>query len=426
MADKHRIDMSDFISWMVREGRSPGTAKVYASNVRVLLKETGDRWLDQDFLDGLFEKIREENPTLYPARLSGFNAWVDFHAANGKVIARPTKKGKADTVAPLPDAVCDAIRTLRSSCAMSFRIITLTTWEEVEFADGARGNFYHVRDPSKEGVVFKADADAIDTLLDWADPANLFVPLVPQKPGSDQPYPLKALKREIAKGQETVKERVARLREERRKKNGSALGAAGADDNETVTAANYTSDYLPKVNEDDSVEGLLGLGSRPAVKTGPPVLQDTAGKLDKQWFDSQKAPFSNDLPRPEGAESGGPATGNGLRKEAEAEDEAEETNSKPKPKASRTLGDYMAGYEDGKYGRDQRSVARSREYRAGWADGTWEAESGEPSFDPPDITEETLPPEPNGIKERPPVTGSDGEIYDPNDPDYADVEGEEN
>lgn len=456
-------DMDDFIAWMVREGRSPGTAKVYASNVRVLLKESGDRLLEQDFLDGIFDKIREEQPSLYPARLSGYNAWVDFQAEAGIEIVRPTKlkkKRRAHEAPPLPDEVCEAVRTLNAKCAMSFRILTLLNWEDVEFESGARGDFYHVKDPSKEGVHFRADADAIDTLLGWADPANLFLPLVPREPGSDQPYPLKALKREAVKGQETVKERVERLREERRRRDASALGAAGLNDRETVTPENYTSDYLPKVDKNTSVEGLLGLG-------GPAP----AGQIQAT---------SNASARAERAQSEGRTTGNGLtegaggaqpkapskaqsktqlkdkRSVAEIMSEmqldthkpdtypmpmptiwgrpiimSEELKSKEEPKplpidsaVLRDDSDYDVGYREGKNGYDQRRTRRTRDYRAGWADGRWERDSGDPSYDPPPITgevEKVAAPAPpaGGLLIKPPVTGADGEIYDPNDPDYS-------
>jgi hypothetical protein len=375
-----RINMDDFIAWMVREGRSPGTAKVYASNVRVLLKEAGDRLLEQDFLDRLFEKIREEQPSLYPARLSGYNAWVDFHASNGKDIPRLTQQRGEKVVAPLPDEVCEAIRTLRSKCAVSFRILTLMTWEDVEFTSGARGDFYHVKDPTKEGVHFRADADAIDTLLHWADPANLFLPLVPQEPGSDQPYPLKALKREVARGQETVKERVARLRAERREKTGSALGAAGVlSDRETVTPENYRSDYLPKVDKDASVESLLGLApSKPPFSKSSPRAK-RAGSADATTVNGQRA-MGNGQPA-------GPQAAGNLPNIA-----ASRLN--PTEKAAAMLGV------------DPEALAAVLKLLK-------------------TPQQDSLPPEPGGIKERPPAVGEDGEIYDPNDPDYAEFADEE-
>lgn len=277
--------INDFIAWLVKNGRSPGTAKVYASSVRIILKETDDRCLEQSFLDNFFARLAAESPNLHPARLTSYNAWVDFcEDFLSRVIPRPTTKKGTEKAQPLPDAVCDAIRTLRQ-CAISFRHLSLMTWEDVEFLSGARGDFYHVRDPTKKGVSFKANADAIDTIMAWSDPQNEFLPLIPLLPGSDQHYPVKALQREASKGQESLRERVQRLRREERN-NGEGSAVSAAQQRRDVTPETYHSDYLPQVKDTDTVEGLLGLG-KPAVS--------------RREREAQSIPKSNDSPRPEGA-----------------------------------------------------------------------------------------------------------------------------
>lgn len=277
--------LDDFIAWLVQKGKSPGTAKVYASSVRIILKETEERCLEQSFLDNFFGRLSAEKPNLYPARLTSYNAWADFHREHlSLIIPRPSTKKGTEKADPLPDDICGAIRKLRG-CAISFRHLSLMTWEDVEFLSGARGDFYHVRDPTKKGVSFKASADAIDTIMAWADPQNEFLPLIPLFPGSDQHYPVKGLQREAAKGQESLRERVARLRrEERNGDHGSALGAA--KEKRGVTPQTYHSDYLPKVKATDTVEGLLGLG-KPAVS--------------RREREAQSPLKSNGSPRPEGA-----------------------------------------------------------------------------------------------------------------------------
>jgi len=277
--------INDFVAWLVKNGRSPGTAKVYASSVRIILKETDDRCLEQSFLNNFFARLASESPNTYPARLTSYNAWADFcEDFLSLPIPRPATKKGTEKADPLPENVCEAIRTLRK-CAISFRHLSLMTWEDVEFLPGARGDFYHVRDPTKKGVSFKANADAIDTIMAWADPKNEFLPLIPLFPGSDQHYPVKALQRESAKGQETLRERVARLRqEERTSGEGSALSVA--QDRKDVTRQTYHSDYLPKVKDTDTVEGLLGLG-KPAVS--------------RREREAQSPLKSSVSPRPEGA-----------------------------------------------------------------------------------------------------------------------------
>jgi hypothetical protein len=286
--------MEPFILWLTRyEDKSPGTAKAYASSVRQILRELGDRICDAEAVQAYFDDLRQSKPRSYSARLTGYNAWRDYRLADsdGEESLPVAQKAKGTTkAADLPPEVCAALRTLRHECAIGFRELALMTWEDVELLPGARGDVYHVRDPTQKGVSFRANADAIDVLMVWSDPASVYLPLVPREPGSDQPYSAKGLQREASKGQETVQEKVARLRKEERQ------AQRGAANPETVTAHTYRSKYLPQSRSLDSIEDRLGLTGKPAPRKAIPHRADPAPSS----FPTPSS-FSNGSSRPEGA-----------------------------------------------------------------------------------------------------------------------------
>jgi DNA-directed RNA polymerase subunit RPC12/RpoP len=304
-------NMAPFFNWLVRTGeKSPGTAKVYASGVRQILRELGDRAFVDTAVQAYFENLREEKPSAYSSRLSSYNAWCDYRETaleEPDVIRVQGRKGTPKDT-ELPPEVCQALRTLKNESRIAFRTLFLMTWEDVEFLPGARGDFYHIRDPTQKGVSFRADADAIDVLMKWGKPLSEGLPLLPRAPGSDQAYAVKGMRREATKGQETLMERVARLRLAERAKPVVPEG---------VTPQNYTSKYLPKVDETESVEDLLGVDRSHAGRQKR--IQEAHNQASAEFralpIEAKKqrmieagalepetgTPESNDLPRPEGA-----------------------------------------------------------------------------------------------------------------------------
>ena len=295
---QNKPDLTDFTAWLISQGKSPSTAKVYTSNVRIILRDAAGDWTDASFVEGFFAVLQQESPGIYAARLSAYNAWADYSVSvlGRPVVRPPSKRGDNEPAPELPPEVCEAIRTLRHQCSISFQRLAFMTWEDVEFLPGARGDYYHVRDPTMKGVSFKADADAIDVLMDWSDPVHVGLPLVPREPGSEQPYPVKGLQREAARGQETLRERVARLREEERREQ---------EDEGLVTPHNYMSRYLPQEETADTVERRLGLAPRNSKSRN--------SKSRNSKSRNSKSRNSNESPRPEGA-----GVGSGLRASDEA------------------------------------------------------------------------------------------------------------
>jgi len=342
-------ELIDFRDWLISEGRSMSTAKGYVSNARCVLREVKDRTGNQGFIDTYFEGIK---PELVPARLTAWRAYAAYMLFEAETVVmvpkdRREKKGAAKSAEPLPLDVCASIRKLKDA-AVTYRVMTLLVWEDVEFASGAPGSYIHVRDPLKLGEWYRVEREAIEVLMQWAKPIDYAEdqPLIPLEPGSDQPYPKRGLQREAQRGAPSLEEKVKAMRAAARSKEGSALGAAYRPDlnaiTDIVTPENYHSDYLPKPKETDTVEGLLGLGGPERTEDpDPPRVEETrpaliesddekplavaVQELNKShemqkllrevesWpdegiralqFIDEGIDFSNDLPRPEGAGNG--------------------------------------------------------------------------------------------------------------------------
>jgi hypothetical protein len=394
---QNKPDLTDFTAWLISQGKSPSTAKVYTSNVRIILRDAAGDWTDASFVEGFFAVLQQESPGIYAARLSAYNAWADYSVSvlGRPVVRPPSKRGDNEPAPELPPEVCEAIRTLRHQCSISFQRLAFMTWEDVEFLPGARGDYYHVRDPTMKGVSFKADADAIDVLMDWSDPVHVGLPLVPREPGSEQPYPVKGLQREAARGQETLRERVARLREEERREQ---------EDEGLVTPHNYMSRYLPQEETADTVERRLGLAP------GNSKSRNSKSR-------NSKSRNSNESPRPEGA-----GVGSGLRPASRS---LQPATTRPAPKQpapfSVPLPPYGSPVSDIERAAALLNVDPAK-LQALVSLLKPEAESTERSR--PEsravraiaVEEEE---EPARIQEKPPIVGDDGLLYDPNDPYYG-------
>jgi hypothetical protein len=469
-------DLVDFRDWLISEGRSMSTAKGYVSNVRCVLREVGERFDNEGFLAEYFEGL---DPTKMPARMTAWRAYSTYMEAETDTTVpvpsdRREKKGAAKNAQPLPLEVCAAVRKLKDA-AITYRVMTLMVWEDVEFSSGAPGTFIHVRDPLKPGEWYRVEREAIETLMGWAKPVDYAEdqPLVPLEPGSDKPYPKRALQREAQRGAPTLEEKVKAMRRAARAQDGSALAAAyrpDLDSEAEVTPETYHSDYLPVVNENESVEDLLGIDEDQEALTveqmdeavGNGVAEDWArfqqqgetrpalieNDEDKPLSVAVRSAISNDSPRPEGAgndhgprptvlelelgqglgprptvlgSGSGSGAGSGAGAGAEVEAEAEAAAGARQKAADATeaaakmLGvpaahlqavlDLMKGPAPaleqvsgptaivGAGGSEATGGGNNAQIRDGEAEGP--------------------------IKERPPMLGSDGLLYDPNDPDYA-------
>jgi hypothetical protein len=196
-----RDGLDEFFHWMKETGRcSPPTATNYTSYARRVVRAVGKN-PHQDVINSFFYD-RYLAGTSYNNLLSAWKVYcewrLDVADETIAVPARITKetRQRSDAVTPLPVAVRGAIRGLKESSLTAHNVFSLT-WAAVSL-NGLKQPYTHIAVPGEKNTSWRCQSEDVQVLWDHAQVGgDLWKPLVPREPGSGQPYPYRALLREL-------------------------------------------------------------------------------------------------------------------------------------------------------------------------------------------------------------------------------------
>jgi len=203
--------LSEFRDWMIDERLlSCATARSYTSHARTALRGLGEHAESPSAVDDHFAALHETHRSAYPVIFRAWKLYVEWRReTKGEEIPAPGKvtklQGVVHQLKPLPDTVRDALRDL-GGAAISLKVLSTLTWNEVALGGMMRAKKVHVRHPSRPGEMWLTPATAIRALYDYAQPGgNLCIPLVPLAPSSVHPYPHRGL---VYESQQYTEEQV--------------------------------------------------------------------------------------------------------------------------------------------------------------------------------------------------------------------------
>lgn len=272
MANARKQDgLEAFHTWLVDHvGKAHSTAKTYVSSTRAILRIMRAAPLEPVVgVADAFATLAADKPRSIHNYRTSWRAYVEWmRVERGIAIESPPADAtsNAPNVQPLPEPVREGLRAINRA-GVSFQRLKLMLWADVDFdtiSNEGESASVLVRDPMKEGTseMFSVPFSAIVAFQEYGQPGTDYTkPLVPLAPGSSQPYPQRGLLRESKAGQESIEDRVRRLRQETMGgPEGSPLGPqmslpAGGPG---AAIESYKSAYLREAEEAEESGASLG------------------------------------------------------------------------------------------------------------------------------------------------------------------------
>lgn len=198
-------EFAQFADWMRTTNRcSGGVAQGYVSYIRRIDRDIGPGMMNQEAINAYFAKAQTEDRGYSRLR----SAWTVFVEYMDKVknVQLPIPYTSAalrnhhikpgDPCTALPQKVRSALRVLYHNGIAISQMVTLT-WVEVEIKEIFHSTNTHIRVPNKPAQ-WLIPSSAMRIIYEYAQPGpNLYRPLVPRAPNSDDAYTSGILRREI-------------------------------------------------------------------------------------------------------------------------------------------------------------------------------------------------------------------------------------
>lgn len=189
-------DLAGFQYWLEdTRGIGRRTAAVYASRVRAILSMC-DQPINKENLDAFMKSAWAERSR--DGYYSGWNRFVEFAASKGLNLATPTLRSEARKERKkyeVPNLVLAQLLEFIATSQIDIKLVPNIQWKH--FRKVPQDGMWHLDDPIEQGYFYVAPISIVTSIYEWAAPERPTdnSPLIPSKPGSEEPMPLIALRR---------------------------------------------------------------------------------------------------------------------------------------------------------------------------------------------------------------------------------------